>query len=165
MILFETGTSVWELMWEVALVYFIFRISFVYFILAFTSCETLIYFYNSASVARHLPVVLQSPLVILIILLISRYIIYYYDVPRVLGFRLAIGLVASILLALSYTWSNTLSSAKKCSHLFGNTGGAITENEVIALIIFMLMPAFWMLHKNASDSPEGDVKNLYKGQK
>jgi len=44
MILFETSTSVFELMWDIALALFIIRISFVYFLLSFLTGCIIAYF-------------------------------------------------------------------------------------------------------------------------
>jgi hypothetical protein len=148
MIFFETATSVWELMWEVALVYFIFRISFVYCTLTLTGCGTLIYLYNSGSIAHRLPTLLVSPLIIFTIIFISRLLIYYYEIPRIVGFRLAIGLGALILLIISCALTYAIPSIEGIDYLPGYGGGVVSVNEVITVSAFALMPAIWMLCEN-----------------
>lgn len=157
MAIFETATSIWELMWEVALVYFIFRISFVYCALTLTGCGTLIYLYKSASIADYLPPLLLSPFIILTITIISRLLIYYYEIPRVLGFRLAIGLLALILLVLSYALVCAITSMEGLNCFPEQAGKAVTMNDLIILSGFVLMPAFWILCEDTSDRQEEPV--------
>jgi hypothetical protein len=143
-------------MWEVALVYFIFRISFVYYTVTLMGCGAVIFLYNSASIAEHLPISLVSPFIILAIILISRILIYYYEIPRVLGFRLAIGVLALILLILSYA----LACAITCMegfNCFPPQAGGVNVNELIILSVFVLMPAVWILCEGTSDRQEKAV--------
>ena len=53
MIRFETAVSVWELIWEVALAYFIIRISFVYCTLKFICSGISAFFFNSSGINPH----------------------------------------------------------------------------------------------------------------
>ncbi|TGO46475.1 hypothetical protein BCON_0322g00030 [Botryotinia convoluta] len=106
MILFETDTSVFELLWDVALALFIVRIAFIYFILTYLSSlfssfivlnRVIPYNYLTAP-AREL---VAFPIYILTVALWARTVIVYYEIPRVPGFRIAIGLVAGFFMVIA----------------------------------------------------------------
>lgn len=106
MILFETTTSVFELMWDIALAFFVVRIAFMYFIFTYLSSLFLSFIQLKEIMPyNHLTVPAQElvafPLYILIVALWARAIIVYYEIPRVAGFRIAIGLVAGVFMVIA----------------------------------------------------------------
>jgi hypothetical protein len=163
MTLFESADSVWELIWDIALAYFIIRISFVYCSLTFLSYGILIFSYNSSNLSHYLPNSLLFPLNILTIILISRLLVYYYEIPRALGFRFAVGLVASILMIISNALAYTVVHIEWFGHWTRHTGRTITAKEIVALWIFALMPAIWMLGGDASEDLQTQNKHGKNG--
>ena len=96
MILFETSTSVFELLWDIALALFIIRLSFFYFLLSFSTGSLITYFRLSRlQPINHLTQpqseLITLPLFLLFNTLWARFVIVNYEVPRVGRFRLAIG--------------------------------------------------------------------------
>ncbi|KAK0632402.1 hypothetical protein B0T14DRAFT_504105 [Immersiella caudata] len=99
MILFETTESVIDILWDVALAFFVTRLAVIYFFLNFLSALALSYLvYSAQTPVTHL-VTSQNPEVLLPFLLGSaalwaRILVVRYDVPRSGPFRLGIGAVA-----------------------------------------------------------------------
>jgi hypothetical protein len=96
MILFETSTSVFELLWDIALALFIIRLSFYYFALSFITGLLITYFrISQLQPVNHLTQpqseLVTLPLFLLFNTLWARFIVVNYEIPRVGGFRLAIG--------------------------------------------------------------------------
>lgn len=112
MILFETTESVIEVLWDIVLAIYIIRVAFAYFLLNFLSGLGLVYLSS-----HHLTPVIelttpQSELVLAPFLLLSsiiwaRFIIVYYEVPRVWGFRIASGVAALVFLATTSLFVTT----------------------------------------------------------
>ncbi|KAF7915330.1 uncharacterized protein EAE98_011196 [Botrytis deweyae] len=106
MILFETDASVFELLWDLALAFFIVRIAFIYFILTYLSSlfssfivlNQVIPYNHLTAPAREL---IAFPIYILTVALWARTVIVYYEIPRVPGFRIAIGLVAGFFMVIA----------------------------------------------------------------
>jgi hypothetical protein len=102
-VLFETTESVIEVLWDIALAFFIVRIALVYFLLNFGSGILLSYLaYTQLTPVTHLTTP-QSELVLIPFLLLSsalwaRFIIASYEIPRAGGFRLATGVVALLMM-------------------------------------------------------------------
>ncbi|KAL0938875.1 uncharacterized protein CTRU02_205485 [Colletotrichum truncatum] len=108
--LFETTDSVIEILWDVALVFFIVRIAWTYFLLTF-STGTLLSWVICKYQAQMLPASKQHlttpdtelmlvPLQTVICIIWARYIVVAYEIPCVAWFRLAIGgLAASLMFA------------------------------------------------------------------
>lgn len=147
MIIFKTSTAILKLMWDIALVYFITRIAFFYWLLTLLVFSLIGAAYNSPNPTTTPTNSSGFTVKLLAITLISRLIIYYCDVPRVLGFRLAIGLLASLFSVLA----NLLATAIALNEGFGSW---IWQNnrtgmfkEVVEQCIFGLMPAVWMLNE------------------
>jgi hypothetical protein len=106
LILFETTESVIEILWDIALAVFIIRISLVYFLLAFTTGTLASYLLCTRLLPVNHLTTPQSELAVAPVMLIlaavwARAVIVYFEIPRVRGFRLAIGGLAAALLALS----------------------------------------------------------------
>ena len=108
-VLFETTESVIEVLWDIALAFFIVRLAFIYFALTFASSAAIVYVaYNYPSVfpSTHKLVTPQSEVVLAPFLLLSSALWAYvvvtrYEIPRVTGFRLATGGVALLLMLLA----------------------------------------------------------------
>jgi hypothetical protein len=101
MILFETSTSVFELLWDIVLAIFVIRIAFVYTLLSFGSGALIAWF----RIAQLMPInhltqpqseLITLPFWLLAITLWARFIIVTYEIPRVGGFRLGIGMLALV---------------------------------------------------------------------
>jgi hypothetical protein len=97
--LFETTESVIDILWDVALAFFIARLACIYFFLNFISALALSALVFSAQTPVTHLVTWQNPEVLLPFLLGSaalwaRVLIVRYDVPRSAPFRLGIGAVA-----------------------------------------------------------------------
>jgi hypothetical protein len=93
-----TSESALEFLWDIVLLFFIVRTAFVYFLFCFASTVVLSYCTYGTLFHTKDSVPLQSPLLALLSLLMftgwAKLIILYYDIPRVMRFRLAIGAVA-----------------------------------------------------------------------
>jgi hypothetical protein len=149
MILFETTTSVFELMWDIALALFILRISLAYFLLSFLSGLFISYLRISELEPVYLLTAPQSELLtlpfwLLSITLWARYVIVSYEIPRVRGFRLAVG-------GLSLIWM--LGAEFICGVVMYENGYRewIWETNIpaavagaVVLVLFGLMPFFLM---------------------
>lgn len=105
LVLFETSESVIELLWDIALAFFILRIALAYFALVFASSILLSYALSDHLVPTTLlsPTLAHSELLALgsqalLMAFWARFAVVYFEVPRVLGFRLAIGFVAAAFL-------------------------------------------------------------------
>ena len=112
--LFETTESVIEVLWDIALAVFILRLALIYAFFAFTLSALLTYL-SYASFSRssfgsaldaYLPQALatRSELAVLVlhlllVVLCARSLVTYYEIPRVVGFRLAIGVVGALTVA------------------------------------------------------------------
>lgn len=92
LILFETTESVIELLWDIALAFFIVRLAFIYFILTFLSGIAITYLPLAAP--------LLAPLLLLSSALTASFTVSQWEVPAVAGFRLAIGGVAGVFMAV-----------------------------------------------------------------
>ncbi len=114
MILFETTSSVIEVLWDIALAFFVIRLAAIYALLNFLSLTILHYCapYLSECLAfatTNIPTAskmaaAKSPLLMFLTLastaICARYLIAHYEIPRVGGFRAAIGVVAAGMLGL-----------------------------------------------------------------
>jgi len=110
-ILFETTESIVEILWDIALAFFIVRLAFIYFLLTFISGAAIIYLaYNYPqlipSISTHKLVTSQSEVVLAPFLLLSSVLWAYvvvtrYEIPRAAGFRLATGGVALLFMLIA----------------------------------------------------------------
>ncbi|KAF6837605.1 hypothetical protein CPLU01_02958 [Colletotrichum plurivorum] len=106
--LFETTDSVVEILWNVALAFFIIRIGWAYFFLTFSTTTLL-----SWAVCRYQAMLLPAskqhlstpeaeimliPLQAVAMFICARYVVAAYEIPRVAWFRLAIGALAASLM-------------------------------------------------------------------
>jgi hypothetical protein len=97
LVLFETSESIIELLWDIALAFFIVRLAFIYFMLTFTSGAAITYLaYNYP---EFLP--LLAPVLLLLSALCAYVVVLLYEIPRAMGFRLATGAVALVFMLLA----------------------------------------------------------------
>ncbi|OIW35292.1 hypothetical protein CONLIGDRAFT_676216 [Coniochaeta ligniaria NRRL 30616] len=108
-VLFETTESIIEILWDIALAFFIVRLAFIYFALAFTSGAAITYVaynYPQLTPTTHKLVTPQSEVVLAPFLLLSSVFWAYVvvtrcEIPRVAGFRLATGGVALLFMVMA----------------------------------------------------------------
>jgi hypothetical protein len=156
MILFETSTSVFELLWDIALALFIIRISFVYFLLSFTTGAVIAYF----RIARLQPInhftqpqseIITLPLFFLFNTLWARFIIVSYEIPRVGGFRLAIGALALAFMLVAELAGGVFMYEKGWSKWIWETDLSAAGLGVGVLLLFGLMPLLLMGFEGQTD--------------
>ncbi|KXH43690.1 hypothetical protein CSIM01_12584 [Colletotrichum simmondsii] len=179
--LFKTTDSVIEILWDVALAFFIVRIALSYFLFTFTATTLLswiVYTYRQSlrlplvsdqQQQQHLTTSQSDPLVLAVLLLqtivglvVARYVVAVYDVPRVAWFRLAIGGLAAAFLVSAEGLLSLIVSA--FSHHEGEHGrdfwvweGANGRVLVAAMLggltAFAAMPAVLMWFERAEKAP------------
>lgn len=148
MILFETTTSVFEILWDIALFLFITRLSFYYFFVSYLSSL----FISYLRIARLQPInhltqpqaeLITLPFWLLLSTLFARYLIVWYEIPRVAGFRLAIGGVAGVFLVLAELVGGVVMWEKGGRVWIWETDFWAAGAGVLVLGLFGLMP--WLL--------------------
>jgi hypothetical protein len=105
-VLFETTDTIIEVLWDIALAFFIVRLAFIYFALTFVSAAALVYITYSYPSLLQLPLVqfggTLTPLLLLLCSALCAYVVVSrYEIPRVTGFRLATGAVALLFMVLA----------------------------------------------------------------
>jgi hypothetical protein len=163
MILFETSASVFELMWDIALALFIIRISFVYCTLAFLASWLLTYLRSSPLISFHIYNSLFFPLNILAVVLISQLLVRFYEIPRVVGFRLTIGLLGLFFMV----WADLVAGLVVYEEGWGSwawrTSGVDIVEGSVWLAVFTLMPALWMFGEKLTDEMGDPVTTTAHG--
>ncbi|KAM3085705.1 hypothetical protein ACMFMG_002770 [Clarireedia jacksonii] len=149
MILFETSASVFELMWDIALFLFIVRIAFFYFILTFASSlfHTFIRTSNVAAY-NHLtpPVELSAfPWQLIFIMLWARYTIVVCEIPRVPGFRIAIGILASIYMVMAELILGVILRKEGRTEWIWDRDFLGAGLGLLSLLVFAMMPYLLMM--------------------
>jgi hypothetical protein len=156
MILFETSTSVFELLWDIALALFIIRLSFFYFALSFSSGLLITYF----RLARLQPInhltqpqseLITLPLFLLVNTLWARFIVVNYEVPRVGGFRLAIGILALGFMLVAELAGGIFMYEKGWSEWIWETDYVVGGLGAGVLLMFGLMPFLLMGVEGVTD--------------
>jgi len=159
MILFETSTSVFELLWDIALALFIIRLSFFYFALSFTTGLLITFFRLSRLQPINHLTQPQSELITLPLFLIfntlwARFIVVNYEVPRVGGFRLAIGGLALVFMLAAELAGGVFMYERgwtewiwETDYLAGGLGAGV-------LLLFGLMPFMLMGIEGKTDELE-----------
>ena len=164
MILFETTTSVFELMWDIALALFIIRLAFFYFLLSFTSGAVIVWF----RIAELMPLNhLTQPqfelttlsIWLLAITLWARFMIVTYEIPRVGGFRLAIGALALVFMLCAELVGGVVLYEKGYAAWIWETDAVAAGLGVISLSLYGLMP--WLLMKVEQETDE--MRETYHG--
>ncbi|TVY49385.1 hypothetical protein LOCC1_G000856 [Lachnellula occidentalis] len=157
MLLFETTSSVFEVMWDIALALFVIRIAFVYFLLSFTSGVIVVYFRLTEIMPLHHLTQPQSELTTLSIWLLAvtlwaRHTTVAYQVPRVGGFRLAIGALAMVFMLCAELVGALVLYEKGCMDVawIWQTDALAAVMGVGSLALYGLMP--WLLMKVEQES-------------
>ena len=158
-VLFETTESVIEVLWDIALAFFIVRLGFIYFLVTFASGTLLSYLaYKQWMPVTHLTTP-QSELALIPFMLVlsglwARYIIVHYEIPRVRGFRLAIGGMGLVFMVAA-------EFVTACVLYEEGHGGWLFETDLTAgvafgvlLAAFALMPTFEMLFERKEHEHE-----------
>jgi hypothetical protein len=149
MILFETSTSVFELLWDIALAFFIIRLSFFYFAFSFTTGLLITYF----RLSRLQPInhftqpqseLITLPLFLFFNTLWARFIIANYEVPRVGGFRLAIGGLALVFMLMGELIGGMVMYEKGWTEWIWETDYVAGGLGAGVLLLFGLMPFLLM---------------------
>jgi hypothetical protein len=104
--LLETTDSVIEVLWDVVLAFFVVRTAFVYFLVSFTSSIVLSYLTSMIPLPFSYFNLLPQSLVLITVYLVplvagTKLMIAYYEIPRIVGFRLAIGGVALLFMLMA----------------------------------------------------------------
>jgi hypothetical protein len=93
LLLFETTESIIEVLWDIALAFFIVRLAFIYFLLTLVS--------GAAITFLPLPSSLLTPSLLLLSAISASFLVSHYEIPPVTGFRLAIGCIAGLFMTLA----------------------------------------------------------------
>jgi hypothetical protein len=109
LVLFETTESTLEILWDIAVAFFIVRLAFIYFALTFVSGAALVYLaYNCPHLlpsTTHLvtpqPEVVLAPFLLLSSALWAYVVVSRYEIPRATGFRLAMGGMALLYMVVA----------------------------------------------------------------
>ncbi|KAK0618252.1 hypothetical protein B0T17DRAFT_330894 [Bombardia bombarda] len=151
--LFESTDSVIEVLWDVALAFFIVRLAFIYYVFNLVLSVALTYIIYTARTLSTDSVSLEQvvsgvfPYLLLNAALWARYLTVYYDVPRLLGFRLATGLTAlCFMLATEAVAALVVYEEGYGGWLWGEGAGARTGGAAVAwLAAYALMPTVMMV--------------------
>ncbi|KAG4439570.1 hypothetical protein IFR05_004918 [Cadophora sp. M221] len=148
MILFETTTSVFQILWDITLFLFITRLSFYYFILSYLSSLFITYLRLSrlqpiSHLTQPQAELITLPAWLLLSTLFARYIIVWYEIPRVAGFRLVIGGVAGVFLILAELLGGVVVRERGWRVWIWETDMRAAVLGVGVLVAFVLMP--WLL--------------------
>lgn len=159
-VLFETTESVIEILWDIALAFFIVRLGFIYFLVTFASGTLLSYLaYKQWMPVMHLTTP-QSELALIPFMLVlsslwARYTIVHYEIPRVRAFRLAIGgMGLAFMVAAEFVTACVLYEEGHGDWLFETDLNAGVAFAVL-LGAFALMPTIQMLFENKEQEPAG----------
>lgn len=149
MILLETPTSIFEVIWDVVLALFIVRIAFVYFLLTLLSGCAIAYFRILTLqpvflLTQPQPEFVSLPVWLMFIVLWARYITQDYEVPRVAGFRLVIGFVALIFMVISELIGGFILYEWGYIPWIWETDVKVVGAGAVVLLLFALMPFLFM---------------------
>jgi len=149
MILFETTTSVFELIWDIAIALFIIRIAFFYFGLSFLTGCIIGYFrvFNVSPLDQftHRQAALVTlPIWLVAMLIWARFLIVIYEIPRVGAFRLAIGGLALIFMLNAELVAGVLMYEEGWTAWIWETDPVVNLAGSVGFLLFGLMPLLLM---------------------
>ncbi|GKT54947.1 hypothetical protein ColTof4_08194 [Colletotrichum tofieldiae] len=154
--LFETTDSVVEILWDIAIVFFIVRIALSYFFLTFTTSTLLswavcVYQQRQAPLSQQQhglgtpqPDLVLIPLQAAVGAVFARYVVVAHDVPRVAWFRLAVGGLAAAFLAGAEAVLGFVLYAEGYGDWIREADGRCWIAVLGGLGIFAVMPAVLM---------------------
>jgi hypothetical protein len=164
LVLFETTESVIEVLWDIALAFFIVRLSLVYFILAFSSSLLVSYIWITtgtwlsilATGTEDSLTTLRSELALMLLLLLTcaacaRFTIWYYEIPKVTAFRLAIGGLAGGYMAVAILIVGAVLYEKDMTEWILESAGWARGGFVALLGAYVLMPVALMALEGAGE--------------
>jgi len=149
MIFFETTASVFELIWDFVIAFYIVRLAFFYFGLSFLTGCIIGYFrvFNVAPLSyfTHRQFALITLLFwVMTFCFWARFLIVAYEIPRVGAFRLAIGGLSFILMLIAELTTGFFMYEKGWTTWIWETDPVITLAGSIVLVVFGLMPLLLM---------------------
>ncbi|KAH0424114.1 hypothetical protein CcaCcLH18_11759 [Colletotrichum camelliae] len=166
--LFETTDSVIEILWDVALAFFIVRIAWTYFFLTFSTSALL-----SWVICKYPELLLPAskqhlttseaelviiPLQAIVGILWARYVVVAYEIPRVAWFRLALGGLAALLMLAAEALLGLVLYEEGYGDWIRETDGTAWLASAGLLGAFALMPTALMgFEGKAADGVEGEV--------
>lgn len=179
LVLFETTESVIEVLWDVALAFFVVRLSAVYFAATFLSWAALCglaywevvalplhHHLSSAPTEQQQRLLLTGILPALLVAasaLAARLVVAHYDVPRVRGFRVSIGLVG-LLLMVNAELLAALALYEEGYGQWLRERVAEPTTDLIWLAVlaaFAGMPAALMLFERETDEVKEEIKRAH----
>jgi len=149
MILFETNTSIYEILWDLTLATFMIQIAFVYFVLSFISGCFLTYLRISTLQPIYLLTQPQAeffvlPFWLIFITLWARFVTVNYEVPQFAGFRLVIGGLAAVFMLGFELVGRVFLYEKGYSKWIWETDFVAAGVRAAVLVLFALMPTLLM---------------------
>ncbi|EQB53459.1 hypothetical protein CGLO_06813 [Colletotrichum gloeosporioides Cg-14] len=166
--LFETTDSVIEILWDVALAFFVVRIAWTYFLLTFSTSALLSWVICKypelllPASKQHLTTseaeLMLIPLQAIVGVVWARYVVVAYEIPRVAWFRLAIGGLAAFLLFAAEALLGLVLYEEGYGDWIRETDGTAWLASAGLLGAFALMPTALMgFEGKAADGVEGEV--------
>lgn len=148
MILFETTASVFELLWDIALAVFIIRLAFYYFALSFSfgillAMIRLFYMMPVYQLTQPEAELIAMPVFLLTIVLCARFLIVRYEIPRIGGFRLAIGYLALVFMLIGELIGGVVMYEEGWREWYWETDSIAFGTFCVVMLFFATMP--WIL--------------------
>ncbi|KAJ9157402.1 hypothetical protein NKR23_g61 [Pleurostoma richardsiae] len=152
--LFETTESVIEVLWDIALAIFITRLAFIYFLvtsasvglLAFLASKDYLPYLSELTATPHSSLLALSAATVLLSVVWARFVVTYFEVPRVLSFRLAIGGVALFFAAAAASLAGCVIYGKgQGAWASAEAGGPAGAAWGATGVAFAVMPVLSML--------------------
>ncbi|KAH8887182.1 hypothetical protein GQ53DRAFT_327725 [Thozetella sp. PMI_491] len=149
-ILFSTTEAVIQMLWDIALAFYIIQISLIYFSFLFVTGGLFTYWATSRLAPLNHFTEPQSelivvPLQLLATILWARFIIVYYDIPRNFQFRMAIGILSTVFMVTGELLTAAILYAE-------DSAGWLWERNYLEaalfaglLVAFCFMPAWMMI--------------------
>lgn len=136
----DTNTSIITLLYDLTLLVLLTRLAFLYFILSLAS--SLFLAYLSSTLPRPNPSPTDTIILTAFYALWARYIIVSSSIPRVLGFRLAIGFLAASFMLVASTTLKVLG---------GTTAAGSWKQHALGLLVLASMPNLMMVFESRDE--------------
>jgi hypothetical protein len=159
MALFESTSSVFEIMWDIALFFFIVRLAFYYFALTFSfdvllAAIRLVYLMPVYQLTQPEAELILMPLLLLFIILCGQFLISRYEIPRCGGFRLAIGSLAAVFMMFGDLIAGIVMYKEGWREWYRERYPVVFSIFCITMVFFALMPYILMLREDADEINE-----------